>query len=130
MIEYLDLKKVLELHQTAIAQSGGTPGLRDRGLLESAVAQPQMTFGGNDLFPTIADKAAALGFSLIANHPFIDGNKRVGHAALETFLVLNGWQLCASVDEQEQIILSVAAGSLTREQFAEWVNSHLQPMAS
>ncbi len=130
MIEYLDLKKVLELHQTAIQQSGGTPGLRDRGLLESAVAQPQMMFGGNDLFPTVADKAAALGFSLIANHPFIDANKRVGHAALETFLVLNGWQLGAAVDEQEQIILSVAAGSLTRQQFAEWVNLHLQPKTS
>lgn len=130
MIEYLDLKKVLELHQTAIAQSGGTPGLRDRGLLESAVAQPQMTFGGNDLFPTVADKAAALGFSLISNHPFVDANKRVGHAALETFLVLNGWQLNASVDEQEQVILSVANGSVARQQFAEWVNSHLQPMAS
>jgi death on curing protein len=84
-----------------------------------------MTFGGQDLYPTLAEKAAALGFSLVCNHAFVDGNKRVGHAAMETFLVLNGWELAAEVDEQEQIILRLAAGTLKREEFTVWVQSHL-----
>ena len=88
-------------------------GLRDRGAIESAVAQPEMTFGGDDLYPTIAEKAAALGHSLIQNHPFIDGNKRVGHAAIEVFLVLNGYEISASVDEQEQTVLTVANGGMS-----------------
>lgn len=72
-------------------KGGGILGLRDRGSLESAVAQPEMTFDGDDLYPTITDKAAALGYSLIQNHPFLDGNKRAGHATMEVFLLLNGY---------------------------------------
>ena len=75
--------------------------------------------------PILAEKAAALGFSLVCNHPFVDGNKRVGHAAMETFLVLNGWEFVANVDEQEQVILQLAAGNLNREEFTTWVQSHL-----
>ncbi len=126
MIRYLTLEEVLELHRLALEQSGGLDGVRDLGGLDSAVAQPQMTFGGQDLHPTLAEKAAALGFSLVCNHPFVDGNKRVGHAAMETFLVLNGWELAAGVDEQERIILQLAASGMTREEFAVWVQSHLQ----
>src|SRR5262249_50831857 len=96
------------------------------GGLDSAIAQPQMTFGGQELYPSLGAKAAALGFSLVCNHPFVDGNKRVGHAAMETFLVLNGWELAAGVDEQEQLILRLAAGDLKREEFTAWVESHLQ----
>ena len=96
--------------------------------LESALAQPRMTFGGQELYPSLADKAAALGFSLVCNHPFIDGNKRVGHAAMETFLVLNGWELAAGVDEQEQVILRLAAGSLPREEFTAWVNANMREL--
>ena len=107
---YLELHEVLELHDRLIAQSGGTLGVRDFGLVESALAQPRMTFGGSDLNPTLADKAAALGFSLVKNHAFIDGNKRIGHAAMETFLVLNGHELSVGVDEQEAVIQKVAAG--------------------
>ena len=89
-MRYLVLKEILELHRRLIEQSGGSTGLRDIGMLESALAQPLMTFGGEELYPTIGDKASALGFSLIKNHPFIDGNQRIGHAAVEIFLVLNG----------------------------------------
>ena len=71
--------------------------------LESALAQPQMTFGGEDLYPTLVDKAAALGYALIKNHPFLDGNKRTGHAAMEVFLVLNGYEIHADVEEQEHV---------------------------
>jgi death-on-curing protein len=100
-MRYLTLEEVLDLHAMVLQQAGGMPGVRDQKVLESALAQPAMAFGGQDLYPTIADKAAALGFSLVMNHAFIDGNKRIGHAAMETFLALNGFELSASTDEQE-----------------------------
>ena len=78
----LSLGEVLTLHQRLLDQTGGAQGLRDLGALESTVAQPRMTFGGEDLYPDLPMKTAALGFSLIQNHPFIVGNKRVGHAAM------------------------------------------------
>ncbi len=125
MIRYLTLVEVLNLHRQIIQQSGGALGVRDLGALESALAQPRMTFGGEDLYPTLADKAAALGFSIIMNHPFVDGNKRTGHAAMETFLVLNGLEISASVDEQEQVILALASGNSGRESFVEWLKKHI-----
>ncbi len=76
-MRYLKLKEVIDLHHQVVEQSGGSLGIRDLGALESAVAQPLMSFGGEDLYPTLEDKAAALGFSLVMNHPFIDGNKRI-----------------------------------------------------
>lgn len=122
---YLELSDVLDLHDRVIAQSGGASGVRDPGLLDSAIVQPQMAFGGVDLYPTIAEKAAALGFSLVLNHPFFDGNKRVGHLAMDTFLISNGYELIASTDDQEAVILSVAAGMMRRDQFTDWVRQHL-----
>lgn len=86
-----------------------------------------MTFGGEDLYPSLLEKAAALGFSIIMNHPFVDGNKRIGHAAMETFLVLNGLEINASVDEQERMVLMLAAGELGREAFVEWLQQHTTP---
>lgn len=80
-----------------------------------------MTFSGVDLYPTLVEKASALGFSIVMNHPFIDGNKRTGHGAMETFLVLNGLEIIAAVDEQEQIILALAAGKLERDPFTKWL---------
>jgi death-on-curing protein len=127
MIRYLTLEEILELHRLALEQTGGLAGVFDLSGLDSAVAQPQMTFAGQQLYPSLAEKATALGFSLVCNHPFVDGNKRVGHAAMEAFLVLNGWELAAEVDEQEQVMLQLAAGSLTREEVVAWVQSHLQP---
>ncbi len=98
--------------------------LRDLGALESAVAQPLQTFGGEDLYPDLAGKAAALGFSLIQNHPFVDGNKRVGHAAMVAFLRRNGRRLEATVDEAEQAILQVASGVLDRAGLQAWIEAH------
>jgi death-on-curing protein len=117
----LTLMEVLELHRRVIEQSGGALGVRDLGLLESAIAQPRMTFDGEDLYPGLLEKAAALGFSIIMNHPFVDGNKRTGHAATETFLVLNELEINAPVDEQEYLVLAIAAGELRREAFVEWL---------
>ncbi|OCQ96110.1 death-on-curing protein [Nostoc sp. MBR 210] len=123
-MRYLSLVEVLNLHRQIIEQSGGAIGVRDLGSLESAIAQPRMTFGGEDLYPTVIDKAVALGFSIIMNHPFIDGNKRTGHAAMETFMMLNSMEIIASVDEQEQVILAVASGNLERNAFVEWLRQH------
>jgi death-on-curing protein len=122
-MRFLTVDELLELHRLALAQSGGAAGVRDLGALQSAAAQPSMTFGGQELYPSLAEKASALAFSLIMNHPFVDGNKRVGHAAMETFLVLNGHELRAAVDEQEEVILRVAAGAMSRESFTAWVAS-------
>lgn len=124
-MRHLSLGEVLELYRRIIAQSGGASGIHDVGALESAVAQPRMTFGGQDLYPTVVEKAAALGFSLIRNHPFVDGNKRLGHAAMETFLILNGCEIDASVDEQEAIVLQVASGEMTRDGFTGWLRAHV-----
>lgn len=127
MIRYLVLDEVLKLHRRIIEQSGGTTGIRDLGGLESALAQPQMTFSGQELYPTIAEKAAALSFSLIMNHPFLDGNKRIGHASMEVFLVLNDFEIKASVDEQEQVMLRVASGEWERDEFTKWLCDRIVP---
>jgi death-on-curing protein len=121
MMRYLNLVEVLALHRQIIEQSKGAMGIRDLGSLESALAQPRMTFAGEDLYPTIVDKASALGFSIVMNHPFIDGNKRTGHATMETFLILNGLEINAYVDEQERVILALASGELERDAFTKWL---------
>lgn len=125
-MRYLTLAEVLDLHRRVIEQSGGADGVRELGGVESAVAQPQMTFGGEELYPTFESKATALCFSLVMNHPFVDGNKRIGHAAMETFLVLNGYEVVADVDNAETVILNLAAGDVSREELLDWVTSHVQ----
>ena len=125
-MRYLTIGEVVALHQTLLDSTGGVPGLRHLTALESALAQPKATFDGADLHDTLPAKAAALGFSLALNHPFLDGNKRVAHAAMEVFLILNGAELIAGVDEQEQLMLDVAAGRLSREQLQTWIAHHLK----
>ena len=127
MIEYVTVGQVLELHRKVIEDTGGSGGLRDAGGLASAVSQPATTFGGMDLYPELWEKAAALGFSLILNHAFVDGNKRVGHAAMVALLRLNGANLVADIDDQERVILAVAAGEMEREEFAAWIRDHVVP---
>lgn len=125
MIRYLALGEVLELHHKIIDETGGSHGLRDMGALEAALGQPRQSFGGEDLYPDLPAKACALGFSLIMNHPFVDGNKRVGHAAMEAMLMLNGHEIRASVDDAEEAVLAVAAGNWTREEFERWIRDHV-----
>lgn len=122
---FLSLAEVLDLYSRVLVAGGGSSAIRDLGALESALAQPRATFDDVELYPTLVEKATALGFSLIRNHPFVDGNKRIGHAALEVFLVLNGHELEASVDDAERVILGVAAGTIGRDEFAEWIRSHI-----
>lgn len=126
MIYYLSFLQILELHRQVIEKSGGASGIRELNLLKSAIAQPMMTFGGNELYPSLPEKASALGFSLIMNHPFIDGNKRIGHAAMDLFLVLNGQEIVAPVDEQERIILAVASGQWDRDALLYWLKDHIE----
>jgi death-on-curing protein len=120
-MRYLTLGEVAALHRAVIESTGGATGLRNIAALESAVAQPRATFDGADLHPTITGKAAALAYSLALNHPFVDGNKRVAHAAMEVFLALNGVDLHADVDEQEQLFLALAAGRSSRPELERWL---------
>ncbi len=124
-MRYLTLGEVVALHRAVVAATGGADGIRDLGGLESALAQPKATFDAADLYPTVIDKAAALGFSLALNHPFVDGNKRIAHAAMAVFLDLNGLAIEASTDEQEQVMLNLAAGTLSREAFTTWLAEHV-----
>ena len=125
MIEYLSLAQILHLHEAQIEAFGGAGGVRDKGALESAVARPMMTFGGEDLYPDVAAKAAALMHSLVLKHPFVDGNKRVGAAAAEFIALLNGFELNASDDELEDLTLAVAKGEMNIEPLTIWLRQRV-----
>jgi len=125
-MRYLSLKEVILLHKYAIKQSGGVVGIRDIGLLQSAITQPKAKFSGKDLYPTLIEKASALCFFLVKNHPFFDGNKRVGHLALETFLVMNGYEIVCLVDDQEKVIIDLAAGNMSKEELSIWLKSKIR----
>lgn len=126
-MRHLTTNEILALHLTIIHQSGGSLGLRDLGALESAISQPRQAFAGSDLYPSLAEKAAALCYSLVCNHPFVDGNKRIGHAAMEAFLILNGYELSADVDQLEELILRLASSKLSREELVTWLRQHMVP---
>ena len=118
-------EQVLRLHAHQIHNFGGSSGLRDRGALEAAVARPRATFGGEDLYADFASKAAALMHSLVMNHPFVDGNKRVGAMAAELFVEINERSLLATDEEFEEITLSVARGELDAESLAIWFRQRI-----
>lgn len=122
---YLSVEQILLLHETGIEMFGGSAGLRDRGALESAVARPTMTFGGEDLYADEASKAAALLHSLVMNHAFVDGNKRVGIAAAELFLRLNGYRLAGDDSELEELTMTVARGEIDAEALAIWFRQRI-----
>lgn len=124
---YLNLNQVLQLQNDTISEEGGSHGIRELAGIESAITQPQTVFFGQELYPSLAEKAAILGFTIISNHPFIDGNKRAGHAAMAAFLFLNEHFINADIDEQETVILQVAAGEMNKETFTEWVKSKITP---
>lgn len=124
-MKYLTVDQILLIHLRVIERFGGDSGIRDRGLVESAAAQPRAGFGGQSLYPTLEEKAVALSYSLIKNHAFVDGNKRTGAAALLVFLGRNGHTIEASVDEMESIIQRVAAGDLDRAGLLAWVRARL-----
>lgn len=124
-MRHLTLGEVVALHQAILDATGGADGIRDLGALESALAQPKATFDGTDLYPSVVDKAGALAFGLAMNHPFVDGNKRIAHAAMAVFLELHGLAIEATVDGQEQLMLNLAAGQLSRAHLTTWLESHV-----
>jgi death on curing protein len=111
---FITKSMVLSIHTRQIERFGGTPGVRDEGLLESALAQPQATFGGEYLHPTIAEQAAAYLYHITMNHPFIDGNKRSAFAVTDTFLRLNGFHLNLTDDRAYDLVMQVAQGTMTK----------------
>lgn len=129
MTEYLSVRQVLRIHARQIEAFGGAAGVRDRGALEAALARPHATFDGEDLCRDLADKAAALLHSLVQNHPFIDGNNRVGAMAMELFVLANDHELRASDDELETLVLAVARGDLAAEALAIWIRQRLRALA-
>lgn len=123
-MSYLTVEQVLFIHMRLLTETGGSSGLRDLALLASAVARPQATFGGEDLYPDLFSKAAALMDSLIRNHPFVDGNKRVGITAAGLFLLRNGQRLTATNAELESFTLQVARSEASVEQITTWLRDH------
>lgn len=116
--------QILSLHQELIRQTGGTDGIRDESLLDSALHAPFQSFSGQETFPSLHQKAARLGFGLIQNHAFIDGNKRIGIHAMLVFLSINGIELSYRQDELSDVVLSVASGNLSFDEFCQWVQNH------
>jgi death-on-curing protein len=123
---YLAIEDVLEIHRQVMTATGGPTGVRDLGLLESAVARPAATFGGLELYEALPDKAAALLHSLVKNHPFLEGNKRTGFTSMDVFLRLNGWLLVASENEKYDFVEGVAAGAIALPTMAGWIDARLK----
>ena len=120
----LSKRQVLLLHSSLIEVFGGSDGVRDEGLLESALATPFQTFDGEPVYPSVQSKAAQLGFGLIRNHPFVDGNKRISAHVMLVFLELNGIELHYNQQELIDIILSVASGETDRQGLLQWILEH------
>lgn len=125
-MKILSKRQILMLHTALIAQTGGIDGVRDEGLLDSAINAPFQTFAEQDLYPTVLEKAARLGFGLISNYPFLDGNKRIGAHAMLTFMGVNQINLCCTDEELISLILQVASGRLNYDGMLEWLKSHLE----
>jgi len=123
-VKYLSAEQVLLIHSRLIDETGGSHGIRDLGLLQSAIARPMATFGGEDLYPDLFQKAAALMESLIKNHPFIDGNKRTAISSTGLFLRINGYVLETSQGEFEDFTLKMATGKISIDDAAEWFKQY------
>ena len=121
----LTKQQILLLHTQLIRQSGGTDGVRDEGMLDSAISQPLQTFDNMELYPDIVDKAVRLGYGLITNHPFVDGNKRIGTHAMLVTLDINGIELQYQDEDLIQLILKIASGKADDRVLRTWVLAHL-----
>lgn len=124
-MKYPIKEQIVFLHQELIRTSGGLNGIRDEGLLDSAVLSPLQSFDGEDLYPGLIDKASRLAFGLIRNHPFIDGNKRVGAHAMLLLLYLNDMEMTYEDEDLIQMILRIAAGEAEEEELHDWITGHI-----
>lgn len=120
-MKHISKEQIKYLHTMAIKQTGGLDGIRDDGLLDSALNSPFQSFAGEELYPSIQSKAARLGFSLIKNHPFLDGNKRIGILVMMVFLDINGIEICCNDEDIIDLGLGIAAGKYGYEYMAEWI---------
>ncbi|MFI5176132.1 MAG: type II toxin-antitoxin system death-on-curing family toxin [Terriglobia bacterium] len=111
------------IHADLLRRYGGRPGIRDRNLLDSALAQPRMTFAGRSLHRTLFEKAAAYGYHVCRNHPFVDGNKRVAFVLMDLFLQKNGWTLTASEEDAYTMMINLADGRLSKQSLAKWLKT-------
>jgi death-on-curing protein len=125
--DFLNQTTVLKIHTRQIEKFGGTPGIRDEGLLESALAQPQATFAGELLHPTIDKQAAAYLYHLAMNHPFIDGNKRTAFAVMDTFLRLNGYSLNLTNEQAYDLVMQVAQSQMSKSDLAGYLEKAIAP---
>ncbi|MCX7951919.1 MAG: type II toxin-antitoxin system death-on-curing family toxin [Clostridiales bacterium] len=120
-MKFLSKEQLINLHAIVIKRTGGISGLRDNGLLDSAINSPFQSFGGEELYPSIQAKAAKLGYSIIKNHPFLDGNKRIGILAMMVFLEVNGIELKCTDEEIVDLGLGVASGKYDTEYITKWI---------
>ena len=120
----LSKTQILLLHEQLIAETGGSSGLRDEGMLDSALNAPFQSFGGEDVYPSLQQKAARLCFGLVKNHPFVDGNKRIGAHVMLVFLALNGIELQYTQTELSNVILQLAAGTIQSSDLPDWILTH------
>lgn len=120
----LSKEQIIKLHEELVLETGGTGGIRDEGLLESAINAPLQSYDNIELFPSIQQKGARLGYGIIMNYPFVDGNKRTGAHAMLVFLAINGIELCFDDDELVNTVLNVAAGKTKFEELLKWVIEH------
>jgi death on curing protein len=121
---YLTVEQVIFIHNRSVEKFGGAYGIRDKGLVESAIALPMASFGGRDLYRDIYSKVAALGHSILFNHPFIDGNKRTAFTSMDLFLKENGLIISAGDDECEHMILNVINKIYDDKKLAEWLENN------
>ena len=120
----LSQEQVLQIHAKLIETTGGSAGIRDKDMLDSALNNPFQTFGGTELYPSIQAKAARLCFGLVKNHAMIDGNKRLGTHVMLVFLALNGYELSYEQKELSDIILALASGNIDEQEILKWIIEH------
>ncbi len=123
-VHFIPEELVLTIHADILQRYGGQAGLRDRNLLESALAQPRVTVGGQFAHKTIFDKAAAYGYHVCQNHPFIDGNKRVAFVLMDIFLQRNGWEIVAREEDAYSMMLNLSSNKLSKARLTLWLKEH------
>lgn len=123
-IQFVPEDIVMTIHTDLLQRYGGESGVHDHNLLKSALAQPKITIGGNDAHKTLFDKAAAYGFHICMNHPFVDGNKRVAFVLMDVFLQKNGWEMTANEEEAYSMMMALASGKLSKRQLSAWLKVH------
>ena len=129
-MRYLGYRQVLWTYRRVMEETGGSPGIRDEGLLQSALARPQATFGGQDLYPALFEKAAALAESIVRNHPFLDGNKRMAWECLDLTLEMNGHCVTASTGQGFDLMMRIIERQVTVQDVAEWLAKHTKHLPS